>query len=263
MSLQPVGHVGGNKRTMSVVNELVRAYLAKLEGQQHPQSTGLSALNQATSVRAPHSSAKTQFQSTSGGRIRCEECGRWTNEQSVCSGCRASPTRSWLQFVSLATLGVLTAYNYIFVLNFLPTRVPSKYVAGAWLNVSEFAWLRGWIVLGVYLPAWAYYWRKKYGYSLEVGVRIGMGFVVILLIGAIARPIFPRMGWPWAERLRTSLDSHPELGIVVGWVVIGLALISICCNCESRGRLLGKGKGLALLTLTALCIILGLTLMTS
>jgi hypothetical protein len=157
----------------------------------------------------------------------------------------------------------LTAYNYIFVLNFLPTRVPREYVASVWLNVSEFAWLYGWIVLGVYLPAWAYYWRKKYGYSLEAGVRVGIGFVVILLIGAVARPIFPRMGWIWAERLRTSLDSHPELGIVVGWAVVALALVSICCNCESRDRLLGRGKGLALLALMVLCIILAVNLLTA
>ena len=183
--------------------------------------------------------------------------------QSISSGCRASPTRLWLQFVSLATLGVLTAYNYIFVLNFLPTRVPREYVASAWLNASEFAWLYGWIVLGVYLLAWAYYWWKKYGYSSETGVRVGIGFVVILLIGAVARPIFPWMGWTWAEHLRTLLDSHPEHGIVMGWAVVALALVSICCNCESRDRLLGRGKGIALLALTVLCIILGLSLLTA
>src|SRR5262249_8365375 len=94
---KPVGHVGGHKRTMSIVDELARAYMAKLERQQHAQSTGLSALNRGTSVRTPHSSAGTQFQSTSGGRIHCEECGRLTNEQSVCAACRASPTRLWLQ----------------------------------------------------------------------------------------------------------------------------------------------------------------------
>jgi len=247
---------------MSGVNELVRAYLAKLEGQQ-PQSTGLSALNRGTSVRAPHSSAGTRFQSTRAERIRCEECGRWTNGQSICVGCRASPTRVWLQFVSLATLGVLTAYNYIFVLNFLPTPVPSKHVASAWLNVSELAWLYGWIVLGLYLPVWAYYWRKKYDSRLEAGVRMGIGLVVILLIGAVARPIFPRMGWPWAERLRTLFDTRPELGIAVGWAVVAFALVSICCNCESRDRLLGRGKGLALLALAALCTILGLNLLTA
>src|SRR5215469_12097138 len=70
-------------------------------------------------------------------------------------------------------------------------------------------------------------------------------------------------GWTWAERLRTSLDSHPELGIVVGWAVVALALVSICCNCESRGRLLGRGKGLALLALAVLCIVLGLNLLTA
>src|SRR4029077_3608253 len=105
--------------------------------------------------------------------------------------------------------------------------------------------------------------RKKYGYSLETGVRVGIGFVVILLIGAAARPTFPRMGWIWAERLRTSLDSHPERGIVVGWAVVALALVSICCNCESRDRLLGRGKGLALLALAVLCTILGLSLLTT
>ena len=183
--------------------------------------------------------------------------------QSISSGCRASPTRLWLQFVSLATLGVLTAYNYIFVLNFLPTRVPREYVASVWLNASEFAWLYGWIVLGMYLLAWAYYWRKKYGHSSETGVRVGTGFVVILLIGAVTRPIFPWMGWTWAEHLRTLLDSHPEHGIVMGWAVVALALVSICCNCESRDRLLGRGKGIALLALTVLCIILGLSLLTA
>jgi hypothetical protein len=157
----------------------------------------------------------------------------------------------------------LTAYNYIFVLNFLPTRVPREYVASVWLNASEFAWLYGWIVLGVYLLAWAYYWWKKYGYSSETGVRVGIGFVVILLIGAVVRPFFPWMGWTWAEHLRTLLDSHPEHGIVMGWAVVALALVSICCNCESRGRLLGRGKGLALLALAVLCIILGLSLLTA
>jgi hypothetical protein len=159
-------------------------------------------------------------------------------------------------------LGVLTAYNYIFVLNFLPARVPREYVARVWLNVSEFAWLYGWIILGVYLPAWAYYWRKKYGYSLETEVRVGIGFVVLLPVGAVARPIFPRMGWTWAEGLRTTLDSHPALGIVVGWAIVALALVSICCNCEPRDRLLGRGKGLALLAIAVLCIILALSLLT-
>ena len=246
------------------IDELARTYITKIEGQQpRAQSTGLFGLIRNTSERAPHFSAGTRFQSTSVGRIHCEECGLLMNRQSICSGCRASPTRLWLQFVSLGMLGVLTAYNYIFVLNFLPTRVPREYVATVWLNVSEFSWLYGWIVLGVYLPAWAYFWRKKYDYSLETGVRFGIGLVVILLIGAVARPIFPRMGWTWAERLGTSLDSHPELGIVVGWAVVALALVSICCNCESRGRLLGRGKGLALLALAVLCIILALSLLTA
>jgi len=241
----------------AAIDEVARAYIAKIERQQRALST------RDTSERAPHFSAGTRFRSTSGGRIHCEECGLRMNGQSICSGCRASPTRLWLQFVSLGTLGVLTAYNYTFVLNFLPTRVPREYAASVWLNVSEFAWLYGWIVLGVYLPAWAYYWRKKYGYSLETGARLGIGFVVILLIGAVALPIFPRMGWTLAESLRTTLDSRPELGIVVGWAVVALALVSICCNCESRDRLLGRGKGLTLLVFAVLCTILTLSLLTA
>jgi hypothetical protein len=244
------------------IDEVAHAYIAKIERQQRAQSTGRFPWLRGTNERAPNFSAGTRFESTSGGRIYCEECGLRMNGQAICSGCRASPTRLWLQFVSLGTLGVLTAYNYIFVLNFLPTRVPHKYVASVWLNVSEFAWLYGWIVLGIYLPAWAHYWRKKHGSSLETGVWVGIGFVVILLIGAVARPIFPRMGWTWAQRLQTSLDSHPELGIVVGWAVVALALVSICCHCESRDRLLGRGKGLALLAWTVLCMILALNLLT-
>jgi len=130
-----------------------------------------------------------------------------------------------------------------------------------WLNVSEFTWLYGWIVLGVYLPAWAYYRQKKNGYSLETGVQVGIGFVVILLIAAVALFIFPRLGWTWAEDLRATLDSHPALGIVAGWAVVALALVSICCHCESRDRLLGRGKGLALFAVAVLCIILTLSLL--
>jgi hypothetical protein len=245
------------------IDEVASAYIAKIERQQRAQSTGLSALIRDKSERALHFSWGTQLQSASGARIHCEECGLPMNGQSICPRCRVSPTRLWLQFVSLGTLGVLTAYNYIFVLNFIPTRVPREYLARVWLNVSEFAWLYGWIVIGVYLPAWAYYWRKKYGYSLETEVRVGIGFVVILLIGAVARPIFPRIGWTWAEGLRTTLDSRPELGIVVGWAVVALALVSICCNCESRDRLLGRGKGLALLVVAVLCIVLALSLLTA
>ena len=277
---KPVSHAHGHKGTITSgtfaglilqvtvktdmsIDDLARTYIANIERQQCAQSTRRFPWIRQTSERASHSSAGTRLQSTSGVRIHCEECGLRMNGQSICSGCRASPTRLWFQFFSLGTLGVLTAYNYILVLNFLPTLASRGHVASVWLNVSEFTWLYGWIVLGVYIPAWAYYGRKKYGYSLEAGVRVGIGFVAILLIGAVARPIFPRMGWTWAERLGTSLDSHPELGIVVGWAVVALALVSICCNCDSRDRLLGRGKGLALLVLVVLCIILALSLLTA
>jgi hypothetical protein len=245
------------------INELARAYIEKLDRQQREPSTGPSALIRDMGERAPHFSTATRRQATSMGRIYCEECCLRTNGQSICSRCRAAPTRCWLQFVSLGTLGVLAAYNSIFVLNFLPTRIPHESVARVWLMISEFAWRYGWIALGVYLPVWAYYGRKKYGYSFESGVQVGIGFVVMLLIGAIARPLLPRMGWTGAEALRTTLDSHPALGIVMGWTVVALALVSVCSNSESRDRLLGRGKGLALLSIAVLCIILALTLLTT
>lgn len=242
------------------INEAARAYIEKLDRQQRAQSTGPSAFNRATGERASHFSAGTRLPSTARGRIYCEECGLRINGQSICSRCRAAPTRLWLQFVSLGTLGVLAAYNSIFVLNFLPTRLPHESVAKVWRMISEFAWLYGWIAVGVYLPVWAYYGRKKYGYRLESGVQAGIGLVVILLLGAVARPILPRLGWTWAEALQTTLDSHPAAGIVVGWTVVALALVSVCCNSESRDRLLGQGKGLALLAIALLSIILALSL---
>ena len=248
------------KKDMSI-DDLARTYIENMERQQRAQSTPRFPWRRATNERVPDFSTDTRLHSTSGRRIYCEVCGLPMNGQSICSGCRASPSRMWLQLFSLGTLGVLTAYNYIFVLKLLSTLTPRGHLASVWLNVSEFTWLYGWIVLGVYLPAWAYYGRKKYGYSLRAGVWVGVGFIVILLIGTVARPMFPRVGWSWAERLGTSLDSRPELGILVGWAVVALALISICSNCESRDRLMGRGKGLALLALTVLCITLGLSLL--
>jgi len=118
------------------IDELARTYFAKIQSQHHAQSTGLFASIRDRSEREPHFSAGTRFQSTSRGRIHCEECGMWMDGQSI-SGPRASPPRLWLQFVSLGTLGVLTAYNYIFVLNFLPTRVAREYVASVWLKCQR------------------------------------------------------------------------------------------------------------------------------
>jgi len=140
LCLQARGHAKGHKPKVTAgtlarlvlgvtvtanmgIDELTRSYIAKIERQQRAQPTGLF---RDRTERAPHSSAGTRFQSTSAGRIQYEESGPWMDGQSISSGSRASPTRLWLQFVSLATLGVLTAYNYIFVLNFLPTRVPRE-----------------------------------------------------------------------------------------------------------------------------------------
>ena len=205
-------------------DELARRFIANIERQQRAQSTGRFPWIREASARAPYFSAGTRLQPTSGGRIHCEECGLRTNGQAICSGCHASPTRLWLQFVSLGTLVVLTAYNYIFALNLLPTLAPRGHLASVWLNVSEFTWLYGWIVIGAYLPAWAYYGRKKYGYSLKAGVRVGIGFVVILLIGAVAAHISadgmdlggtPRnfVGFPPGTRNRCRLgDGNASAG---------------------------------------------------
>src|SRR5260370_22477602 len=175
---KPVGRANGHKRKITPgtfaglvlqvtvkadmsIDELARTYITNVERQQRAQSTGRFPWIRETSERASHFSAGTRLQSTSGGRIHCEQCGLRMNRQAVCSGCRASPTRLWLQFASLATLGVLTAYNYIFVLNLLSTLAPRGHVACVWLNVSAFTRLYGWIVLGDYLPACAYYGRRK------------------------------------------------------------------------------------------------------
>src|SRR5260370_7887459 len=119
------------------IDELARTYIAKVERQQRAQSTGLFALIRDTSKRAPHFSAGTQVQSTSGRRIHCEECGLSMDGQSICSGCPASPTRLGLQLVSLGMLGVLPPYNYIFPLNFLPTLAPPEHVATRCLNFHK------------------------------------------------------------------------------------------------------------------------------
>jgi hypothetical protein len=116
------------KADMSI-DELARKYIAKIDAQQRAQSTGRFPWIRETNLRAPHFSAGTRLQPTSGGRIHCEECGLRMNGQSICSGCRASPSRLWLQFVSLGTLGVLTAYNYIFALNLLPRLAPRGHLA--------------------------------------------------------------------------------------------------------------------------------------
>jgi len=87
-------------------------------------------------------------------------------------------------------------------------------------------------VLGVYLPAWAYYWRRNM-LQLRNWVRVGIGFVVILHDWDNCTAHVSTDGIGPDERLRT-LDSQPELGIVVGWAVVALALVSICAI-ASRG----------------------------
>src|SRR5260370_18641046 len=108
------------------IDELTRSYIAKIERQQHAQSTGLF---RDRTERAPHFSAGTRFQSTSGGRIQDEERGAWVDGQAISSGCRASPTRFSLQSRILATIGVLPPYTYILLLNFHSSPVPSRFTA--------------------------------------------------------------------------------------------------------------------------------------
>src|SRR5258708_31426442 len=175
---KPVGRANGHKRKITPgtfarlllqvtakadmsIDELARTYITNIERQQRAQSTGRFPWIRETSERASHFSAGTRLQSTSGGRIHCEQCGLRMNGQAICSGCRASPTRLWLQFASLATLGVLTAYNYIFVLNLLSTLAPRGYVASLCLNATDFTSLYGSIILEVYLPSWASYVPMK------------------------------------------------------------------------------------------------------
>src|SRR6267378_365377 len=98
---KPVGHANEHKRTIKPgiltglvqqanvranmsIDELARTYIARIEWQQRAQSTGQFPLIRDTSGCAPHFSAGTRFQSTSGGRIHCEECGLWMNARKCC-----------------------------------------------------------------------------------------------------------------------------------------------------------------------------------
>src|SRR5437867_4717642 len=98
---RPVGHPNEHKRTITPgtltglvlqvtvranmsIDELACTYTAKIERQQRAQSTGRFPWIRDTSECASHFSSGTRFQSTSGGRIHCEECGLWMNARKWC-----------------------------------------------------------------------------------------------------------------------------------------------------------------------------------
>jgi len=93
--------------------------------------------------------------------------------------------------------------------------------------------------------------------QLRIGVRVGIGFVVILLIGTIARPMFH--GWDGRNAFEPWIPSRNSNRC--GWQ-LALALFYLL-QLRVAGPTLGRGKGLTLLVFTVLCSILTLTLLAS
>jgi hypothetical protein len=58
----------------------------------------------------------------------------------------------------------------------------------------------------------------------------------------------------------STLAQYPGLPCAISWGAILIVATVLCCKAETRNLLLGNGKTLSLVSLTALAIFMGLTL---
>ena len=193
----------------------------------------------------------------------CERCGLgFLPKQSLCSRCNAVATRHWFQLMSLVTLLVATLGNALIGLLFLPQLAERRHpplLFRGWLWFDREAAFYGWVPLALGLLAWdIWVWK-------EARPKVKGWFTRKLLTFSLAAGIAPMLPWwipagqPPGEFL-SMIGKYPGVPILLAWLVVLVVLVLICMNAESRDYLLGHGKVLSVVCLSALLLVLSLSL---
>jgi hypothetical protein len=151
---------------------------------------------------------------------------------------------------------------------FLLPRLAAAHSSGhffrAWLWVDRESWRNGWMPLAGGLLLWEFFvWRKiRRAKSInKIKGWVSRKILAFVLAAGFA-PILP---W-WipasqpSERTLAALSQYPGLPSAISWSAILIVAAVLCIKGETRDLLLGRGKALSVVSLSALAFILALTL---
>ena len=198
----------------------------------------------------------------------CEHCGlKILPERPVCTGCGRAPSHEWIQLISLAILLLATIGNSVagmFVLPKLSARHPSVLFFRGWLWADREGSLYGWMLLAATLLLWEFFvWRKvrKAKPVTKIKGWVSRKILAFVLAAGFA-PILP---W-WipanqpSEKVLARFSQYPGLPLAISWGGVLIVAVVLCFKAESRDCLLGRGKALSLVSLSALALFIMLTL---
>jgi hypothetical protein len=192
----------------------------------------------------------------------CERCGQqFLPGESVCTRCRVSPTRHLLQLVSLVTLTVAVGWNSLLSLFFLPRLAAGEHAElfRAWLRMSNFASLYGWLVIALGILVWSFWGR--HGCQLQRKEWVARFFLFLLLLGAGVAAPGSWLPASLAARLHALLPTHglSGMGPISAWVSVVFVLGILSVDSETRDAMLGQGRALGWVSLASLLSVLALT----
>lgn len=199
----------------------------------------------------------------------CERCGQeFEPKHRVCAGCGAVPTRQWLQLMSLITLLAAVACNSAaasLVLPRLSDAHRARALFRAWLWLDNRAAMYGWLPIIAGLLAWDYFiWRRA---KLK-GTRpkIKRWVTRKLLTFVVAASVTPMIPW-WVPagqvpgQFLSMIGRYGGLPSTLAWAAAAFVLTLLCGHRQTRDALLGHGRVLSAVSLAALLIELGATLL--
>ncbi|HEV2306212.1 MAG TPA: hypothetical protein VGR93_11875 [Candidatus Acidoferrales bacterium] len=177
------------------------------------------------------------------------------------------PTRQWFQLMSLVTLLAAAACNSAVGWLVLP-RLAYAHRAGklfsAWLWLDNKLAVYGWLPIIGGLLAWDYFvWRRAKLRGTRPKIKRWVTKKLLTLV--VATAITPMIPW-WVPagqvpyQFLSLIGRYRGLPPTLAWGSVVFVLTLLCGHRQTRDSLLGHGKALSLISLSALITVLALTL---
>jgi hypothetical protein len=200
--------------------------------------------------------------------VYCEYCGlKILPERPLCTRCGKAPTQQWVQLISLVILLLAIVGNSLagwFLLPRLAAAHPSGYFFRSWLWLDTESALYGWMPLAVGLLLWEFFvWRKARKAKPVPKIKGWVSRKILTFV--LAAGFAPILPW-WipasqpSEKTLAALSQYPGLPCAISWCAILIVAAVLCIKGETRDLLLGRGKTLSVVSLSALTFVLALTL---
>lgn len=198
----------------------------------------------------------------------CDRCGEeFEPKHRKCEACGAVPTRQWFQLMSLVTLFATVSCNSAVGILVLP-RLVAAHRAGRlfqlWLWFDHKIVLYGWLPILFGLMTWDYFiWRRAKLKGVRPKIKRWLTRKVLTLV--VATAITPMIPW-WIPagqvpyQFLSLIGRYSGLPPALAWAAVAFVLALLCGHRQTRDSLLGHGKVLSVISLSALLAVLAVTL---